>query len=79
MAELSKAERALAKDVKAFSDEYLKWQRELQPDVFPAISQGMDLIVVGLDKIGPGVSGAGGSANCDMHHHLDRPGGERRG
>lgn len=59
MAELSKAERALAKDVKAFSDEYLKWQRELQPDVFPAISQGMDLILVGLDKIGPGVGGAG--------------------
>ncbi|MEV8638089.1 hypothetical protein AB0395_41200 [Streptosporangium sp. NPDC051023] len=59
MAELSKAERALAKDVKAFSDEYLTWQRELQPDVFPAISQGMDLIVVGLHKIGPGVSGAG--------------------
>ncbi|WP_189249705.1 hypothetical protein [Streptosporangium pseudovulgare] len=59
LADLSKEERAMVKDLEAFQKGYEKWQRSLQPDVFPAIRQGMDLVLLGLDKIGPGVSGAG--------------------
>lgn len=51
MAELSKEERALAKDVKKFQDTYEKWQRSLQPDAFPVIRSGMDLLTTGM-KIG---------------------------
>ncbi|MFC7603658.1 hypothetical protein ACFQVD_26445 [Streptosporangium amethystogenes subsp. fukuiense] len=58
-ADLSKQEKILAKDMKAFGDEYLKWQRGLQPDVLPAISQGLDVMGVGLKLIGPGAAGAG--------------------
>ncbi|MFI9846513.1 hypothetical protein ACIHFD_56490 [Nonomuraea sp. NPDC051941] len=50
-AELSKAEQALAKDIKAFQDRYLEWQRSLQPAVFPAIRSGMDLMTTGM-KLG---------------------------
>ncbi|MFI7448070.1 hypothetical protein ACIBQX_11280 [Nonomuraea sp. NPDC049714] len=53
MAELSKAERALAKDVKAFQDGYVAWQRSLQPDVFPAIRSGMDLMSTGMKTSTP--------------------------
>ncbi|MFF4417098.1 hypothetical protein ACFYY8_31645 [Streptosporangium sp. NPDC001559] len=53
MAELSKAERALAEDIKHFTDAYLKWQRELQPDVFPVISQGLGLMERTLPKLTP--------------------------
>lgn len=44
MAQLSKAEQQLAKDIKAFKDAYIAWQRELQPDVFPVIRSGMALL-----------------------------------
>ena len=50
-AELSKREQALAKDIKAFQDHYLAWQRSLQPAVFPAIRSGIDLLTTGM-KIG---------------------------
>ncbi|MGV9600790.1 hypothetical protein ACWDR1_29435 [Streptosporangium sandarakinum] len=59
LADLSKEERAMVKDLEAFQKGYQSWQQSLQPDVFPAIRQGMDLVLLGLDKIGPGVSGAG--------------------
>ncbi|MFI7044743.1 hypothetical protein [Streptosporangium sandarakinum] len=59
LADLNKQERAMVKDLEAFQKGYQDWQRSLQPDVFPAIRQGMDLVLLGLDKIGPGVSGAG--------------------
>ncbi|MER5420325.1 hypothetical protein [Streptosporangium roseum] len=58
MAELSKAEKALAKDIKAFSDAYLAWQRSLQPDVFPVISQGLGLMERTLPKLTPLVKGS---------------------
>ncbi|MET9339281.1 hypothetical protein [Nonomuraea sp. NPDC003804] len=57
MAELSKAERALAKDIKAFQDQYVAWQRSLQPDVFPAIEAGLDVLRVGMDRATPLVKG----------------------
>ncbi|MEV6036039.1 hypothetical protein AB0L65_33130 [Nonomuraea sp. NPDC052116] len=50
---LSKREKELAKDIKAFADEYLAWQRSLQPDVFPVINQGLDLMRLGLREAGP--------------------------
>ncbi|HET9160623.1 MAG TPA: hypothetical protein VFN88_08425, partial [Caulobacteraceae bacterium] len=50
-AELSKREQALAKDVKKFQDSYVAWQRSLQPDVFPVIRSGMDLMTTGM-KLG---------------------------
>jgi hypothetical protein len=53
MAELSKAERELAKDVKKFQDGYIAWQRSLQPDVFPAIRSGMDLMSTGMKTSTP--------------------------
>ncbi|MFC7103997.1 hypothetical protein ACFQQB_28340 [Nonomuraea rubra] len=52
-AELSKAEQALARDVKAFQDSYVKWQRSLQPDVFPVIRSGMDLMRTGMELSTP--------------------------
>ena len=48
MSKLSKAEKELAKDIKAFTDEYEKWQRALQPAIFPAIRSGMDLLTSGM-------------------------------
>lgn len=50
-AELSKAEQALAKDIKKFQDGYVEWQRSLQPAVFPAIRSGIDLLNTGM-KLG---------------------------
>jgi hypothetical protein len=47
-AELSKAEQALARDIKKFQDSYIEWQRSLQPDVFPVIRSGMDLMNTGM-------------------------------
>ncbi|WP_326828672.1 hypothetical protein OIE13_22290 [Streptosporangium sp. NBC_01810] len=47
-AKLSKQEKALAKDIKAFKDEYVDWQQSLQPDVFPVIRSGMDLLSTGM-------------------------------
>ncbi|TYB69746.1 hypothetical protein FXF51_06170 [Nonomuraea sp. PA05] len=47
-AELSKREQALAKDIKKFQDSYVAWQRSLQPDVFPVIRSGMDLMSTGM-------------------------------
>ncbi|MFB4280854.1 hypothetical protein ACBJ59_36580 [Nonomuraea sp. MTCD27] len=58
---LSKQEKILAKDIKAFKDEYIDWQRSLQPDVFPAIHQGLDLMRLGLEKTGPLAKTAGAS------------------
>ncbi|MEU4410769.1 hypothetical protein AB0F88_40215 [Streptosporangium sp. NPDC023963] len=60
-ADLSKEEKALAKDTKAFSDAYLAWQRGLQPDVFPVISQGLGLMERTLPKLTPMVQGASGA------------------
>ncbi|MEU8151791.1 hypothetical protein [Nonomuraea sp. NPDC048901] len=57
MAKLSAAERALAKDIKAFQDEYVAWQRSLQPDVFPVIEKGLDVLRVGMDRATPLVKG----------------------
>ncbi|MGA4989863.1 hypothetical protein [Nonomuraea bangladeshensis] len=50
-AELSKAEQALARDVKKFQDSYVAWQRSLQPDVFPVIRSGMDIMTTAM-KLG---------------------------
>lgn len=58
-ADLSKQEVQLAKDVKAFTDEYVAWQRSIQPDVFPAIHQGLDLMRLGLREAGPLAQSAG--------------------
>jgi hypothetical protein len=52
-ADLSKQEKVLAKDIQAFKNEYLDWQRSLQPDVFPVIAQGLDLMRLGLKEAGP--------------------------
>ena len=49
MSKLSKAEQELAKDIKAFADNYEKWQQSLQPDIFPAIRGGMDLLTTGME------------------------------
>lgn len=51
MSKLSEAEKELAKDIKKFTDAYEDWQRDLQPDVFPVIRKGMDLLTTGM-KIG---------------------------
>ncbi|MBG0828561.1 hypothetical protein HS041_12355 [Planomonospora sp. ID67723] len=53
MAKLSKAERALLKDMKDFGDAYLAWQRALQPDVLPVISQGLSLMEQTLPRLTP--------------------------
>ncbi|WP_204016068.1 coiled-coil domain-containing protein [Sphaerimonospora thailandensis] len=53
MAELTKAEQQLAKELKIFKDEYEDWQKSLQGDVFPAISGGLDLVRAALPKISP--------------------------
>ncbi|MBN6054511.1 hypothetical protein JYK22_21395 [Nonomuraea sp. RK-328] len=61
MTELSKAERALAKDVKAFQDSYVAWQRSLQPDVFPVIRSGMDLMSTGMKISTPLIKASAGA------------------
>lgn len=62
-AELSKREQSLAKDVKAFQDSYVAWQRSLQPDVFPAIRSGMDLMSTGMKLSTPLVKASAGAIN----------------
>jgi hypothetical protein len=52
-ADLNKEEIALAKNIKSFKDEYIKWQRALEPDVFPVIDQGLRLMRVGLEEATP--------------------------
>ncbi|MGW4406512.1 hypothetical protein ACWEJ6_20960 [Nonomuraea sp. NPDC004702] len=52
-ADLNKQEIALAKNIKTFKDEYVDWQRSLEPDVFPVINQGLDLMRLGLQEAGP--------------------------
>ncbi len=59
--ELSKAERALAKDIKAFQDGYVAWQRSLQPDVFPVIRSGMDLLNTGMKLSTPLIKASSGA------------------
>ncbi|MGS2645827.1 hypothetical protein [Streptosporangium sp. G12] len=49
MSKLSKEERQLAKDIKAFTDTYEKWQQSLQPAIFPTIRSGMDLLTTGME------------------------------
>ncbi|MET8985824.1 hypothetical protein ABZW49_10285 [Nonomuraea wenchangensis] len=50
---LNKREIELAKNIKSFKDEYVAWQRALEPDVFPVINQGLDLMRLGLREAGP--------------------------
>ncbi|MER7361946.1 hypothetical protein [Nonomuraea wenchangensis] len=50
---LNKREIELAKNIKSFKDEYVAWQRSLEPDVFPVINQGLDLMRLGLREAGP--------------------------
>jgi hypothetical protein len=52
-ANLSKEERKLAKEIKAFKDGYVDWQRSLQPDVFPVISSGLALMNTGMKTATP--------------------------
>lgn len=59
--DLSKAEKALAKDIKSFTDEYEAWQRSLQPQVFPVIAQGLDLMRQGLQAATPLARSASGA------------------
>ncbi|MFI7630277.1 hypothetical protein [Microbispora rosea] len=61
MSELSKAERALARDIQGFQKDYEDWQRALEGDVFPAISGGLDLVSSQLPRISPLVRNAGRS------------------
>ncbi|MEV0382426.1 hypothetical protein [Nonomuraea sp. NPDC050643] len=65
MSQLSKAERELAEDIKKFQDRYLDWQRSLQPDVFPVIRSGMDLMTTGM-KIGTPIIKASAGAFDDF-------------
>ncbi|MBP2704393.1 hypothetical protein JOL79_11270 [Microbispora sp. RL4-1S] len=61
MSELSKAEQGLAKDIKAYQDASVAWQRSLEGDVFPAISGGLALVQSQLPRISPLVRTAGRS------------------
>ena len=60
-ADLSAQEKVLAKDIKAFKDEYVDWQRALEPDVFPVIAQGLDLMRLGLKEATPLAKSASGA------------------
>lgn len=75
MSKLSEAEKELAKDVKKFTDAYEDWQRSLQPDVFPVIRSGMDLLTTGM-KIGTPLVRASAGA---FGQFLDTVNGELRG
>ncbi|MER7213219.1 hypothetical protein ABT340_39665 [Streptosporangium sp. NPDC000239] len=57
MAELSKAERELAKDIKAAQDAYVKWQQSLESSTFPVISGALDLMTSQLPRVSPLVRG----------------------
>lgn len=59
MAELSKAERELAERIKDFKEAWEDWQRSLQPDLFPVLVKGMDLIEGNLNKLSPLARAAG--------------------
>lgn len=61
MAELSKAERKLAEDIKKFTDGYEKWQRSLQGDIFPVIRSGMDLLTSGMEIGTPLIKASAGA------------------
>ncbi|MFI7632419.1 hypothetical protein [Microbispora rosea] len=61
MSELSKREKDLADDIKAYKKDYEDWQRSLEGDVFPAISGGLDLVSSQLPRISPLVKTAGKS------------------
>ncbi|MFG1826728.1 hypothetical protein ACGFIJ_29970 [Microbispora bryophytorum] len=61
MSQLTKEERQLAKDLKAYKKDYEDWQKGLEGDVFPAISGGLDLISSQLPRISPLVRTAGRS------------------
>lgn len=50
---LSKEEKTLARDLKAFKDEYVAWQQSVAPDVLPAIGQGLDVMRAGLAAATP--------------------------
>ncbi|MFI7148422.1 hypothetical protein ACIBO2_26215 [Nonomuraea sp. NPDC050022] len=52
-ADLSAQEKILAKDIKAFKDEYVAWQRALEPDTFKVVAQGLDLMRLGLKEASP--------------------------
>lgn len=58
MAELSKAEKELAKDIKAAQDAYIEWQRSLEGSTFPVISGALTLMTSQLPRISPLVRGA---------------------
>ncbi|WP_326646690.1 hypothetical protein OG884_18860 [Streptosporangium sp. NBC_01755] len=60
-AKLSKQEKVLAEDIKHFKDAYLDWQRSVQPDVLPVISQGLGLMEKTLPKLTPLVKSASGA------------------
>ncbi|WP_157253217.1 hypothetical protein [Nonomuraea typhae] len=60
-ANLSKAEKALAVDLKAFIDEYTRWQQSLQADTFKVISGGLDLISSQLPRLSPMVTATAAS------------------
>ena len=68
---LSKQEKALAKDIKVFKDAYVDWQRSLQPDVFPAIRSGMDLMSTGM-KVSTPLIRAGAGAFDDFLKQANR-------
>ncbi|MFI7113951.1 hypothetical protein ACIBK9_47075 [Nonomuraea sp. NPDC050227] len=63
MAELSAEEKKLAAAIKSFQEDYLAWQRSLQPDVFSVIEKGLDVLRVGMDRATPLVKG--GAAGLD--------------
>lgn len=52
-ADLNSQEKELAKGIKGFKDEYVAWQRSLEPDTFPVIAQGMDLLRLGMKDATP--------------------------
>ncbi|MFI6296864.1 hypothetical protein ACIBEJ_35105 [Nonomuraea sp. NPDC050790] len=60
-ADLSKAEKALAKDLKAFLDTYQAWQESVQPQTFAVISGGLDLISSQLPRLSPMVTATASS------------------
>ena len=51
--ELNAQEKELAKNIRSFKDEYVAWQRSLEPDTFAVINQGLDLMRLGLKEASP--------------------------
>jgi cell wall-associated NlpC family hydrolase len=58
MGQLSPAQRTLLRDWQAFSKTYRAWVRELEPDVLPVLSRGLDLVSDNLDRATPLVRGS---------------------